>query len=658
MADLRTPERARRDAADGFTLIEVLIVVMMIGIITTALAAVVTVVIRTAPPTDVRAEDARSVQGLVTWLPQDVDAAPPGGFNRDHGYWPCGGAAPANSHNILTAEWSESTGADWQYAASYRYELAGLSWRMARYTCDDGGTGTMSSAERINLTSELPAWNSSTPPARVSMCRSAVTAGATCPVGDVIPNTDVAPIEVHSMKLFITRTDGVVATIDAAPKNPDQSLSDDPNASPNLRPELGLVNYVLQMNAGTSVTIDVAATHGAADPESDPISAAIDSTEPLPAGIAAVASDPTFIEVTADAALAPGVKSPSIVVIVSDNRGGWVDALITVEILPEPNASPTVSPADYTLQMSPSSTVTVPLGTSHAASDPNGDPLTVSVISYPSGLTNPPKANSPGPLDLEIKTPGSAPLGLWPEAIVLEISDGRGGVTTATISLEIVSPTVNQPPVAATPNIAIDMYAGDSVSLALDTSHGVSDPDGDPLAITDVIVPTGIGVSLDGQLAITVSADAGLAVGPIVVPVMLEVSDVHGDDVDVTITINILETPSLPSDCALGTLVANPNPVGRHSNGNKAHLLSQDVVVTLTYSGSCDGLALTYDTGDTSGLGIGTGRVFPPGSPTSVVIVGKNNGGTEKWDTGAYTLTANTTSDVAIKSITTTLTVS
>src|SRR5690606_29078387 len=113
-----------------------------------------------------------------------------------------------------------------------------------------------------------------------------------------------------------------------------------------------------------------------------------------------------------------------------------------------------------------------------------------------------------------------------------------------------------QPPVATSPNLAIDMYAGDVISLSLDASHGVSDPDGDPLAITDVVAPADIGVSLDGALAVTITADGGLPVGPIVLPVMLEVEDIHGDDVDVTITINILETPSLPSDCVLGTLVA------------------------------------------------------------------------------------------------------
>jgi prepilin-type N-terminal cleavage/methylation domain-containing protein len=655
VADRRGVRNPHRQ--DGFTLIEVLIVVSMIAIVTTALAAVVTVVLRTAPPAEARAEDARSVQGLVTWLPQDIDAAPPGGFNRDPAFWPCGGTAPADSHNIISAAWTESTGIVQRFAATYRYEQAGDEWRIVRYECEDGGTGTMGSAVRNNLTSQLPEWSTTSPPAWVTMCKSPVTAGATCPAADVIPDTDLAPAEVHSLKLFVTRIDGVVATIDAAPKNPDQDLADDPNASLNLPPVLNNVNYTLQMYAGDSVTVDITATHGAFDPESNPISAAIDSTEPLPTGVTAVASDPMFVTVTADPTLPPGVLSPKIVVIVSDNQAGWVDALITVEILLEPNDPPTVSPSNYLLQIAENTTVTLPLGTTHNVVDPNSDPLTVTVVSYPSGLVTPPKPNSPGPLDLEVKTPGGLPPGVWPDPIQLEISDGRGGVTPATITIEIVSPTGNNPPVAVISDLPFDMYAGDSLSLSLDLSHGVYDPDGDPLSITGVTSPAGISVTLDGALNVTISADLGLLPGPVAFPVAFEIDDVHGDDVAVTVTINIIPTPPPPSDCVLGTLSATPASVERQGGGAQPHLLKDDVIVTVTFSGTCNGLTLNYDTGDTSGLGIGTGRVFPPGSPSSVVIVGKNNGGTEKWMPGTHTLTATTTSEVTPNSITTTLTV-
>ena len=44
---------------------------------------------------------------------------------------------------------------------------------------------------------------------------------------------------------------------------------------------------------------------------------------------------------------------------ISDNNAGWVDATVTVEIIPEPNIAPQVSPANYDLQMEAGETVTV-----------------------------------------------------------------------------------------------------------------------------------------------------------------------------------------------------------------------------------------------------------------------------------------------------------
>ena len=91
----RATATVRRRPRAGFTLIEVLIVVTSIAIIAAAAAATISVVLRTAPPTEERANDARSLQGLVTWIPQDVDAAPPGGFDTATTAWPAAGARTA-----------------------------------------------------------------------------------------------------------------------------------------------------------------------------------------------------------------------------------------------------------------------------------------------------------------------------------------------------------------------------------------------------------------------------------------------------------------------------------------------------------------------------------------------------------------------------------
>ena len=142
--------RARRDG--GFTLIEILIVVAMIGFLTATLASVFTVIVRTTPDADARVTDARSLKGLVTWIPQDMDAAPPTGFDDSHSAWGCAGAAPADSHNVIAMSWTEVGDVTSSFHASYRYEFRNGEWVIARYSCQDGGT-----ARRVNMTSELSA---------------------------------------------------------------------------------------------------------------------------------------------------------------------------------------------------------------------------------------------------------------------------------------------------------------------------------------------------------------------------------------------------------------------------------------------------------------------------------------------------------------------
>jgi hypothetical protein len=136
------------------------------------------------------------------------------------------------------------------------------------------------------------------------------------------------------------------------------------------------------------------------------------------------------------------------------------------------------------------------------------------------------------------------------------------------------------------------------------------------------------------------------------------VTDWSGVTTPLTADIAIVPPPPPPpSPCVLGTLSADQNPVGRVGKGGGPKALDRDVLVTLTYSGTCDGLVLKYDTGHPSGLGSGVGRVFPSGSPTSVQLRGDASGGSERWEAGTHLLTASTTSAVTPNSVSITLTV-
>ena len=73
------PERRRRAcrrSGHGFTLVELVVSVAVMGIVITSLASGVLVVLRTMDTTTRRLDETKDEQNLVTWLPVDVAAAP------------------------------------------------------------------------------------------------------------------------------------------------------------------------------------------------------------------------------------------------------------------------------------------------------------------------------------------------------------------------------------------------------------------------------------------------------------------------------------------------------------------------------------------------------------------------------------------------------
>jgi prepilin-type N-terminal cleavage/methylation domain-containing protein len=116
----------------GFTLPEILVTVVVIGILIGVVAAVFSVITRTAPATQERADDARTLSNLTKWVPADVQSTEPGGI-VDPTSPQCSGVP--TSDGLLSLRWTEGR----QYNVDYRWVPesadADAPGQIKRYSC-------------------------------------------------------------------------------------------------------------------------------------------------------------------------------------------------------------------------------------------------------------------------------------------------------------------------------------------------------------------------------------------------------------------------------------------------------------------------------------------------------------------------------------------
>lgn len=197
-----TPRHHRTD--QGFTLIEVLVVMVILGIIVSSIAAAFSVIVRVSPNTEVRIDDARSTRGLATWLSHDTTSAPP--FLPEHaeGGIEIGQTATATNNdcgapgaNVVHLQWLENGFTNRTFVANYRFVVDGAKARVVRYTCSKTGSGAFGPASAVNLTSGL---DPGIPP--------------------VVTPLSVVIGEVYSLKLKLTATSGDKVLIETGSRNP------------------------------------------------------------------------------------------------------------------------------------------------------------------------------------------------------------------------------------------------------------------------------------------------------------------------------------------------------------------------------------------------------------------------------------------------------
>jgi prepilin-type N-terminal cleavage/methylation domain-containing protein len=201
-------ESHRKD--HGFTLIEVLIVVILMGVLMSSLAAVFSVIVRTAPSAENRADNAVSLLSLTTWLPPDVNSTPAVAIASAAANWNTAVVAPSGcssgdiGNNLVVLKWSEQTGSSpTSYTANYRLGDDGAGGStMWRISCTNGGFGNVR-----QLVRDLPPL--STDPVTVTIRDETDDLGATTVVG---------------LSMSVTTVSGDVLRFDAQSNNPDDVL--------------------------------------------------------------------------------------------------------------------------------------------------------------------------------------------------------------------------------------------------------------------------------------------------------------------------------------------------------------------------------------------------------------------------------------------------
>lgn len=159
----RGPKTKRADG--GFTLIELVVAIAVLGIIMPVITATFVVIVRNSPAVQTRTDDSRSTRGLSTWLPQDVLSTPPTVITNGSstpGYTLTARASDCASTagtNVLHMVWQENVGPNaatlTNFVANYRYVIVGATTQIKRYACSGIGPPPYTNTLVRNATTAL-----------------------------------------------------------------------------------------------------------------------------------------------------------------------------------------------------------------------------------------------------------------------------------------------------------------------------------------------------------------------------------------------------------------------------------------------------------------------------------------------------------------------
>jgi large repetitive protein len=161
---------ARRDD-DGFTLIELVITMVIVGIVMTAIVGALVVMLRTDAGATARLDETRGTQQLTTYFATDVQST---GYGSDTTTPTtasvCTVSAPTPNANAVQMTWTEviPNGTSSTYYVSYRYEPLGTDWVLVRYACKAGALAPTRIVVARSLAAPPVGWTGTSTPTAVA----------------------------------------------------------------------------------------------------------------------------------------------------------------------------------------------------------------------------------------------------------------------------------------------------------------------------------------------------------------------------------------------------------------------------------------------------------------------------------------------------------